>query len=298
MSKIAFVTDSIACLPPNLVFLHGIEVIPITLLSRGKVYRDWVDMNPGEAYEMFLKDPDTFKTAPATPEECYETLLSAAKKAQQIVCITASTQISTLFNVVRAAADKIKQEHPGVRVEVIDSETATAAEGFVVLAAARVAERGLELDEVLEAANQVKSRVNVIVLLDTVKYVYRSGRVPKIAAQAGSILNIKPIFTIKGSVHFATAAVSRRVGIERMLKMMKEKVGNRPVRCAVMHAYDLPGAESLMKRVKGEFDCLELWATEFSPVMGYATGAGALGLAFYPDAENEGSHLINEGQKE
>jgi DegV family protein with EDD domain len=298
MSKIAFVTDSIACLPSNLVILHGIEVIPITLLSKGKVYRDWVDMNPSQAYEIFLKDPDTFKTAPATPEDCYETLHSASRRAQQIVCITASTQISTLFNVVHAAADKFKQDNPGARVEVVDSETATAAEGFVVLAAAAAAEKGLELDDVLKAANQVKARVNVIALLDTVKYVYRSGRVPRIAAQAGSILNIKPIFTIRGSVHFATAAVSRRTGIERILKMMKEKVGNKPIHCAVMHAYDLLGADGLMKRVKAEFNCLELWVTEFSPVMGYATGAGTLGLAFYVDIKNEGNNVINGGQKE
>jgi DegV family protein with EDD domain len=120
-------------------------------------------------------------------------------------------------------------------------------------------------------------------LLDTVKYVYRSGRVPRIAAQAGSILNIKPIFTIKGSVHFATAVVSRGAGIERMLRMMRDKVDRQPIHCAIMHAYDPEDAESLKERVKKGFNCVELWITEFSPVMGYATGTGTLGLAFYLD---------------
>jgi DegV family protein with EDD domain len=283
VSKIAFVTDSIACLPADLVSLHGIEIIPINLLSGGKIYRDWIDLNPTQAYEIFLKDPEDFKTAPATPEDCYETLLRAAKKAPEIVCITASVNISTLYNVVSSAADKFRQEKPAVRVEIIDSETATAAEGFVVLAAASAAEGGQSLEQVLKIADQVKAKVNVIALLDTVKYVYRSGRVPKIAAQAGSVLNIKPIFTIKGSVHFATATVSHRLGVERMIKMMREKVDGKPIHCAVMHAYDRAGAESLMERVKNEFNCLELWITEFSPVMGYATGAGTLGLAFYLD---------------
>jgi fatty acid-binding protein DegV len=89
---------------------------------------------------------------------------------------------------------------------MIDSETATSAQGFVVLAAARAAEDGKSLEEVVETAETIKRKVNVVVLLDTVRHVYRSGRVPKIAAQAASVLNIHPIFTISKSVHYATAA--------------------------------------------------------------------------------------------
>jgi DegV family protein with EDD domain len=240
-------------------------------------------MTPTQAYEFFLKDPNTFKTAPATPEDCYQTLKTAGLKAKDIICVTTSVKISTVFNVIRAAVEKIRLESPDLRIELIDSETATAAEGFIVLAAARSAERGESFKEVLETVNRMKSKVEVIALLDTVKYVYRSGRVPRIAAQAGSILNIRPIFTIKGSVHFASAAASHRIGIERMLKMMRDKTGNNPIHCAVMHAYDLKEAESLKDRVDREFNCVELWVTEFSPVMGYTTGTGTLGLAFYQD---------------
>ena len=124
----------------------------------------------------------------------------------------------------------------------MDSETATSAQGFIALAAARAAEEGKSFEEVIEVARQMRPRVNTIVLLDTVRYVYRSGRVPKIAAQAASVLPIRPIFTIAGSVDLATAAASKKIGIERMIKMMRDKVGKNPVHCAVMHAYDLAEA--------------------------------------------------------
>jgi DegV family protein with EDD domain len=277
------VTDSVACLPDQLIQQYGIEIIPLTVLAGGKTYRDWMDITPSQAYELFLKDPNSFKTAPATPEECLNTFRRASQKSNNIVCITLSAKISTLINMVKAAQEKARTILPQVNITIIDSETATAAQGFVVLAAARAATTGKSLEEVITAAHQVKTKVNTIVLLDTMKHVYRSGRVPKIAAQAASVINIKPIFTISGSVHFATAAATKKHGIAHMLKMMRAKVGNRPIHCSVMHAFDLDEAQHLKDRVAREFECIELWISEFSPIMGYATGTGTLGVAFYPE---------------
>jgi fatty acid-binding protein DegV len=63
--------------------------------------------------------------------------------------------------------------------------------------------------------------------------------------------------------------------------MVKRKVRQKPVHIAVMHAYALEEAQKLMERLRSEFNCVELWLTEFSPVMGYATGTGTIGFAFY-----------------
>lgn len=283
MPQIAIVTDSVACLPRELIEQYGIEIIPLTILIDGRIYRDWVDITPEQAYQFFLENPDSFKTAPATPEECLAVFKKASQKAQNIICVTLSVKISTLYNMANMAREKATTELPGVNIVLIDSGTATAAQGFVALAAARAAIQGKTVDEAVEAALEVKRKVNTIVLLDTVRHVYRSGRVPRIAAQAASILNIKPIFTVAETVHFATAVATRKQGIERMLRMMRDKVENRSVHCAVMHAYDLPGALMLKERVEREFNCVELWISEFSPLMGYATGTGTLGVAFYPE---------------
>ena len=72
-------------------------------------------------------------------------------------------------------------------------------------------------------------------------------------------------------------------GIDRLLKIMRGKVGLNPVHVAVMHAYALDEAEKLKERISSEFNCAELWITEFSPIMGYACGTGTLGLAFYSE---------------
>lgn len=120
--------------------------------------------------------------------------------------------------------------------------------------------------------------------METIRHVYRTGQIPRITARVGSMLNIKPIFTISdGVVHIAGLSRSKETAVERALTMMKKKVGTSPVHVAVAHADVLEEGGKLTERICSEFNCVELWLTDFSPVMGYATGSGVLAIAFYSD---------------
>jgi len=282
---VAVVVDSISCLTREQVEQYGITIAPIPLSFQGKVYRDWVDITPSQSYELFLKDPDSFKTAGASPGVFFEAYREASKRARDILCLTLSSKLSGACEAARQAMAEIKKEMPELSVEVMDSGTVTAAEGFIALAAARAAEAGKSLAEVIKVAEEVRERVAFVILLDTIRHIYRTGRIPKIAAVAGSMLNIKPLLTSSGGlIRFVGAVRSRASGVDKMLKMMRDRVGQDPVHAAVMHAYAPEDAEELRERVAAEFNCAELWVTELSPVMGYATGTGSLGLAFYAES--------------
>jgi len=284
LQKVAIVADSTACLTRELVEQYGITIAPIPISFQGKIYRDWVDITPTEAYELFLKDPESFKTAGASPGIFLEAYREASKQAKNILCVTLSTKLSGAYDAAKQAIEEARKELPQIAIEVLDSETVTASEGFVALAGARAAEAGKNLAEVVKAAEEMRDKVTFLALLDTIRHVYRTGRIPKIAAMAGSVLSIKPILTSSGGVvKFAGAVRSRAHGIEKMLKMMRNRVGQSPAHVAVMHAFAPDEAEKLKEKIASEFDCAELWITEFSPVMGYATGTGTLGLAFYKE---------------
>ncbi|MFC1985821.1 DegV family protein [Chloroflexota bacterium] len=284
MQNVAIVTDSIACLTRELVEQYRIGIVPIRLLVQGKVYRDLVDITPSEAYKLFLQDPESFATSPASPGHYLEAYHEASKQAKNILCITLSSKLSTGYDMARVAKEQAKDELPDTSIDVLDSQNVTAAEGFVALAAARAATEGESFTDVIRIAGETRDRVSFLIVVDTIRYVYRTGRVPKIAAQVGSMLNIRPILTSSsGIVRFISAVRSRKHGINRILQLMRDKVGQSPVHVAVMHAYALDEAEKLKERVLSDFNCAELWITEFSPVMGYATGTGTLGLAFYKE---------------
>jgi len=282
--SVAVVTDSIANLPPKIVEQYQIEIVPIMLLIQGKIYRDGVDISPTEAYKLFLQDPERFNTSPASPGHYLEAYREASKRAKNVFCTTLSSKLSTGYQMACVAKEQARTELPEIRVEVMDSQNVTAAEGFVALAAARSAEKGKDLAEVLKSAEEVRDKVTFLAFLDTIRHVYRTGRIPKVASQIGSMLNVRPILTSSsGLIRFKGMVKSREQGIFRLIGILKEKVGKNAVHIAVMHAFAPEEAENLMARIATEFNCAELFITEFSPVMGYATGTGTLGLAFYQD---------------
>ncbi len=261
---------------------YGIQVVPLNFYAGGKLYRDGVDVTPTQAYELFLQDPDSFKTSAASPDEFLQTYQRAAERSRHILCVMLSSGISGTCNIARTTAGIFTTSEPNIDIQVMDSRTATSAEGMIVLAAAEAARQGQTFEEVIAAAEKVKEQVRAVVLLDTIKYVYRSGRIPQIASRIGTALNIKPIFTVRNTVRFNGVVRSAKQGTDRILRMMRDEVGKNAVNVAVMHVYAPAEAERLKERIAAEFNCADLWLTEFSPIMGYACGTGALGISFCP----------------
>ncbi len=133
MQKVAVITDSVACLTREQVAQYSIGIVPLYINFEGKALRDWVDMTPGEAYELFLKNPTSFTTSAPSPADFLIAYIEASRKTDSIVCITLSSKISSTYNDALLAKEMAAKELPGVKIEVIDSWTATSAEGFVVL---------------------------------------------------------------------------------------------------------------------------------------------------------------------
>jgi DegV family protein with EDD domain len=284
MDKVVIVTDTIACLTKEMVEQYGIKVVPINIFFEGKMYREGIDITPAEGYRLLEKAPEQFTTSTPSPGEYLELYHELSARAESILCITLSSKFSTLYNVAQIAKEQAKEELPQTTIEVLDSKTATVGEGLIVLAAAQAAAKGKDLAEVIEAAEKVKEKVDVIAFMETIRHAYRTGRIPKVASQIGSMFRIKPIVTIsEGAVHFISVVRTKRQGVEQIIQIMRGKVGLNPLHMAVAHAAVPEEGERLKQQISSEFNCVEAWLTEFSPVMGYATGRGTLAVGFYPE---------------
>lgn len=284
MSKVGIVTDSVACLPPEVVKQYDLRIVPLNIYYDSTVYKEGVNITPTEAYKLLEKDPDKFTTSPGSAGDYFEAYREVSKKYQDILCITLSSKLSTLYNMARVAREEAKDKLPQTNIEVLDSLTAASAEGLVVLAAARAAVEGESLAEVIKVVETVKDKVSAIGVFETIRHVYRTGRIPKIATQVLAKLNIKPLFSISGgSVHITGVTRIKASGIRRLLDTMKERIQAKPVHIFITHANVLDEGEKLKEQISAEFDCAELWLSDFSPIMGYATGKGTLLIAFYAE---------------
>ena len=281
--KVAIVTDSVACLPPALVAEYGIELVPIELHFGDRAYRDGVDISPTEFYTLFRQARNLPTTSAALPGSFLEAYHRASRRAPSILCITLSAKLSGMFNSAQMAVERLDGALPATTIRVLDSGTAAAAQGLVVLAAARAAASGEGLPGVMATAKSVMERVRLLVMLDTLHYLVKGGRAPRLAGLATSLLQVKPILTVAdGEVHPVTNPRTTDGALKRILELMGQKiVAGHPLHAAVMHADARDKAEVLKAQVSARFDCAELLLTEFTPVMGAHTGPGVIGVAFY-----------------
>jgi len=282
-NKVAIITDSVACIPKELAEEYSIEVVPLRIIFGDKVYQDGIDLSPVEFYTLFRQAKKLPTTATCSPTFFLEAYRRASRGAASILCITLSAKLSGMFNSAQLAMEMAKDALTDTTIEVLDCKTAAAAQGLVVLAAARAAASGKSLTEVIETTRIVMQGVTLLAMLDTLRYLVKGGRAPRVAALASSLLRIKPILTItEGEAHPVTNPRTTAGAIERMLKIMRQKiVKGQPLHVAVMHADALDKAMVLRAQISSQFDCAELFITEFTPVMGAHTGPGVIGVAFY-----------------
>jgi len=144
------------------------------------------------------------------------------------------------------------------------------------------------LDQVISKVNRLIPRVNLIAFLDTLAYLGRGGRVRKFEAWAGSLLSIKPLTELRlGEARMLERPRSRAKATERLLDIMRQRVGPRPVLVNVMEAAAVKDAQALSIRIQADFNCRELFISQFTPVMGLHTGPGLLGTAFYVEEDGD-----------
>lgn len=280
----AIIADSISCIPKEQVKRFQIAIVPANVFFNNHIYRDLIELSSEKAYELLKKAPEFWKTSAPSPEDYLEAYRELGKRVRNILVVTISSKLSTFYSSALAAKQVLKEESPETVIEVMDSQTVAAAEGLIVLAAARAVTEGKPFPEVVAIAKWVKERVKFIGLLETIRFVYRTGRIPKVASELGSMLSIKPVLTgSNGSIRLAGAARNKQNGIKKMLRMMSADVKVEPVHVAVMHADALGEAKRLKEMVAAEFNCREIYITDFSPIMGYATGPGTLALAYYKE---------------
>ena len=280
--KTAVVTDSAASLPPDAA--DRPHVVPMQLILDGQEIRDGIDLAPAEFYRKLpsLAEPPT--TAAPAPQSYLDAFEKAVEGAPSVLCIAVSPAFSAAYDSARTAIRTARRTLPGVRIELLDSGSAAGGEGLVVTAAQRAASDGGSLEEVRAAAAHAANRVTLLAFLDTLYYVWKGGRVPRIAYAGAALLGIKPMLEMAhGNVRSIARPRTRRRARERVLKLMGNRVRNAPLHVSVMHGDAPEEAEDLRAQVQSRFDCRELFVTDLSPVIGAHTGPGLLGVAFWPE---------------
>jgi len=275
------VTDSVADLPSQVAQELGITVVPLNVRFGTEVYRDGVDLSTEQFYDKLVQSqtlPVTSVPSPGAFAEAYDKL---AEETDEILVITVTSKLSGTHEVALQSRGLMKKK---CRVEVVDSQWAVMAQGFIVIAAARAAQAGASLDEVLDIARGNISRVDMRAAFDTLEYLKRGGRIGKAQALLGSMLRVNPIIGLKdGEVFPFGRERSRAKAIDNLYNFVMSFPHIEEL--AVEDAACPDDAELLIERLGSKFPKERIYRSKTTPVIGTHTGPGLLLVAVLGDRE-------------
>lgn len=281
MPKVAIVTDSSAYLPAELVQQYGIYVVPLNVHFNGRLYRDGIDIKEEEFFAKLATAAELPTTSQPSAGDFAQIFRQAAANADGIVAIV----ISSLLSGTYASALAAKEMLPDTPIAVVDSRNTSMGLGFLVLAAAKAAQEGKTLGEIVALVESMIPKMRVFFVPDTLKYLAKGGRIGGAQALLGSVLSIKPILQlVNGRVEPLEKVRTRSKALARIVELMRQECDGRPTHVAIVNAMALPEAEELRKNVAAALPhCRELLITGVSPVIGTHTGPGTLGVIFYTE---------------
>lgn len=243
--NIAIVTDSTSDISAELAFENDIHVVPAILVVNGQSLEDGRGISREELYHQLPSmkvSPTTAAPSSGTFQRKYEELLQ--RGADQIISIHVSSLLSGMYNSALVAAKAI-----GKQVHVIDSCHVTLGLGFQVIAAAQAARAGQTVAEIQKVVDDIRKRIHLVAMLDTLEYAHRSGRISWARSNITALLKIKPFLGVEdGKVIRMGETRTRRRGIERLYQMLAE-LGPLE-RLAVLHTNADADAHQLVEHFK------------------------------------------------
>ncbi len=274
--KVAIITDSCADVPKELVKRYSIFVLPMQIVCEDGMYRDGVDIGAEEIYERLKREmPKSSTPSGADVEDLLGELVK--RGYQKAIAVLLAGGLSGTVNQVRLIAE----EFEGLEVAVYDSKEASIGIGVIAIQAAEYALSGMGFEELKKRVEGLIEGTKVFFSIHTLEYLKKGGRIGKMTALAGTLLDIKPImsFDEDGEIYAAAKVRSRKGVQKRLLQLMEDcRREGRPYNLVVADGGAREEREALEEELKVLFpDYRALYRAEIGAALSIYLGAGLLG---------------------
>lgn len=280
-------TDSTADLPAEYLKEHNVGCIPISYIMDGVTYGRDKELDWKEFYRLIRdegKMPTTSQINPADAKVYFEEYIKTYK---EILHIAFSSGLSGTYNNMCIAADEIMEEHPDVKIIVIDSLCASMGEGLFVHKAIQLRDEGKTIEAASQWLREHALNVVHVFTVEDLHHLHRGGRVSKTAAILGTLASIKPKLHVDNEGHLILIGKvrGRRKSLDALVDYMGEKMGswvqeNREDTIFISHSDALEDAEYVRDKVKERFGIEHCLINHIGPTIGAHTGCGTVAFFF------------------
>ncbi len=276
---VKIVMDSAGDIPEEWLSEYDIQIIPINIQFEEKTYLQGVNLSNDDFYRLAKTSGVIPKTSQPTPHQFVEFYKKIATAGDTILSLHVTSKLSGTFNSALMAAQELKNK---LNVIPIDSGSGSVAMGFMCKEIRLLERAGASVQAILDRLDVIRKNVNIVLTLDSLEYARRSGRVRALQAAIAALVNIKPIIILKdGTLDMRERVRSRQSALNRVIEIIQERVDDRLVNIAVVHAQSLEAARQLMQKVRDTFHINELVLSELSIGVAANLGPGTIGIIAY-----------------
>lgn len=270
---VKIVTDSGSDITQEEARQLGITVVPVYLRFGDRVYRDGVDIDADEFYQKLVTSPVHPTTSSPSPGDFAKVYEGVAQEGDGIVSIHITGKHSATCNAALLGKEIV--EANGCQVEVVDSQGVTMWQGLAAIAAAKAAQAGASLHQVVEGVHDTISRLRALALLDTLAYAIKGGRIGRAICAMESVLRVKALITLRdGEIRMAGLVRTRRKGMERLGEFIRKAPHIEDL--AIVYSTDSDNAQTLAEYVASLFPDIAPRIVRVGPALGVHAGPGAL----------------------
>jgi DegV family protein with EDD domain len=278
------VMDDAGDVPAEAVEKLNLKIIPVNVMFGTEEFLSGIDITHETFYEKVkaVGDHNFPKTSQPNPyqfKEAYQSILDEGEK--EILTITVSEKLSKTYDSAEAAAKELDGQG---KFYLFDSQGGSAAQGFMAIEAARMAEAGADIEAILARLKVMRETMVVTFLINSLEYAVKGGRVSALRSTMASLLNIKPIMKLEdGLIVEAGKVRTYKKAMIYMVDLVAERVGNKPVKVAFLHARDFEGMRILQEMARPRLNITEEIEVDLAIAVAINLGPGALGLAAIPE---------------
>jgi len=277
---VKIITDTMCDVPKGLAEKYGIRIMPLTVHFGEESYKDGIEITTEDFYSKLESSENLPTTSQVPPIEFLEVFKEELDMGNEIICINGSSKMSGTYNSAVLAKNQLESDN----IHVIDSEGVTMGAGLLAIKAARLAEQGMSIGDIVSEIRESVKRMKYFYIVDTLKYLHKGGRISISAAVLGSILNIKPIITIKdGKLELIDKSRGIKKAIATAIDIIKENgwtLENKVI--GINHTIAPENLALLEEYLLREYKVKEIIRGEVGSVV--ATHAGPGAVAFYFEA--------------
>lgn len=277
--RFAVVTDGGLDAFPGL--LNSVPVAPFAVNFGTQTYR-MTEITREELFHQLATNPVHPTSSQPSPQDWLRAFQAGIAISHSVLAVTISAGLSGSRNAAEQAAGMLSS----TSVRIHDSQTLSAAQAFQVHAAMTAAERGESLDTAVAWMNAVHAETELYFTIETLEYLRRGGRIGRVAATLGGLLNLKPVITVDkttGQYTNVSRARSYKGAIEAVVQQVTHKYGaGTPLRVGLLYGSEKADAEQALELLKARHPILWSGFAGVNPVLNIHTGPRALGIAAAP----------------